>query len=121
MNHVGHLSQYPKLEAIVNAIFKAKESGDTRRDHSFNYKKKRVKVGIFYNKKIWHATLGRVLFVEQNPNTASEYATRAAAGAKIVWLILQSNQRGVQDQYIGRVEDGQVFADSGYFKQESSA
>jgi hypothetical protein len=47
-------------------------------------------------------------YVEQNPNTKSEYADRARAGTRIVWVIRKSDSA-----YLGRVEDDRVFMKPG--------
>jgi hypothetical protein len=46
------------------------------------------------------ATFNGLTFVEQNPNTGSNYATMAKTGSKIMWVI-----RG--GTYLGKVIDGQ--------------
>lgn len=103
MQHVGSLTTYHGLNQIAQAIFR-RNKGETLTNLD-----EQPKVQCFPNKKLYYVDHAGVRYVEQNPNTRSEYAARAKKGAKIIWVI-----RLRDNQYLGRIEDGEVFARSLY-------
>jgi hypothetical protein len=110
MKRVGTLEQWPALAAIVAGIFEKKS----------NFK---LPDGTTLRTSVFKGTLFAVdyrglRYVEQNPETSTEYAERARRGARIV-QVYRTHRRVVDaagqeqlvpcSEYAGRVEGSDVF------------
>lgn len=99
---LGDVSKFKELDAIYRAI--------TNHDAVAvlpSGAKVRTKI-MGHPRKLFAIDHAGIRYVEQNPATTSQYALRARRGAKIIWIIrLKSNQ------YMGYIEDGQVFQKPG--------
>ena len=98
MRDVGPLSEFPELSEIVGAIFN-RQFLQVRLSNG-----QIIKAGAFQPKNLWYVDHAGMRYVEQNPNSKSEYADRAREGTRIVWVIRKSDS-----QYLGRVEGDRVF------------
>ena len=71
-----------------------------------SYNNTPVKVHIVKMKAggtIKRVTIGDYTYLEQNPNSVSQYGRMARAGHRILWIIHFPTER-----YVGRVIDGEV-------------
>ena len=93
---LGSVAQFPELAAIYESIV---EHRDTVQLDGHPMVTKKYKGGTLY--AVRHK---EILYIEQNQNTQSDYAERARAGAKIVWVI-----RPRDNNYLGYIENGEVF------------
>jgi hypothetical protein len=111
MRDVGPLSEFPELSEIVGAIFN-RQFLQVRLSNG-----QIIKASSFQPKNLWYVDHNGMRYVEQNPNSKSEYADRARSGARIIWVIRKSD-----NQYLGRVDGDRVFAKpefaNGYQTQE---
>lgn len=94
--NIGNVDKFALLHKIIAAIF------DKSID-KFVWDSQEVHVGTFRSKQLRYIDMEDRRYIQQNPNTGSQAAARARKGAKIIWVM-----RG--NQYIGRIEDGQVYA-----------
>lgn len=98
MQDVGHLNQFPELNAIVWTIFRRQYLPVQLPDGNI------IKAKCFSGKDLWYVDYEGSRYVEQNPKTGSSYAKKAQAGAKIVWVIRKGD-----GYYLGCVEGNRVF------------
>lgn len=111
MRHVGQLKKFPELAAIAEAIFAHKARFETPDGTSLTTR--------VFKKTLYAVDHGCFRYVEQNPNTYTDYARRAQEGIQILWVA--RTHRKIMDaaeqvQYVpcsegwcGRVDDGEVF------------
>ncbi len=102
---LGHVDQFPELEAIIDAIF-----SKVRYFSLPHGKRCRTKVmaggncfGVDYHYR---------RYVEQNPTKRSPEAARARAGSRIVWVIQTHDDKTGDplspNRWVGKVEDNFV-------------
>jgi hypothetical protein len=108
---IGSVGKYPDLSAIFHAVAFGHEGLSVPLAGG-----RTTKVGRYTNKKLNFISDLGVLYVQQNPNTQSAYASRARQGSRIVWVIRQSG--GV---YLGYIENGEAFMKEEFIKRESKS
>lgn len=112
MKKHGRVENFPELCAIADAIF-------TKKMHFALPDGTRLRTKLFKG-TLFAVDYNGVRYVEQNPETSSAYAQRVREQqARILWVI--RTHRKVQDaagaeqwvpcqdEWLGRVEDGEVF------------
>jgi len=62
------------------------------------------RLAMFTASRVRYLDHDGVRYIEQNPNSNSQYGRRARAGAKIMWVI-----RLRDNAWLGYVEDGKVY------------
>lgn len=112
MKKRGRVEQFPELCAIADAIF-------TKKMHFQLPDGTRLRTRLFKG-TLFAVDYNGVRYVEQNPRTDSAYAQRVRdSQARILWVI-RTHQKVMdaagteqwvpcQDEWLGRVEDGEVF------------
>ena len=109
MRSLGKVDQFPILQAIYEGIFRGNQANVggmliSLPANAGTGQGEILMVKRFRAKKLNYVDHQGVRYVEQNPASSSDYAKRARAGAQIVWSI-----RLRDNQYLGYVEDGEVF------------
>lgn len=114
MKKIGDLEQYPGLSIIANAIFSGTRTFrlPDGQLHELKFFKGGKILGFDYR--------GR-RYIEQNPDTSTDYARRVRnEGAQILWII-RTHRKFVDAQgrvrlvptrdrdWVGRVDNGEVF------------
>jgi hypothetical protein len=107
----GPVGQFAELEAISSAIFSRKASFTLPNGT-------RVQTKLFKG-SLYAVDHAGIRYVEQNPNTASEYAHRAREGARILWVIKTHSKVtdaagkvqlvSCDNEWLGRIENGTVY------------
>lgn len=95
---LGDTEKFPLLHSIYGAIIHREAQAVLP-----GGAKVRTKI-MGHPRKLYAVDYDGIRYVEQNPATNSQFAHRARKGAKIAWVI-----RLKDNQYIGYIEDGQVF------------
>lgn len=99
MQDIGPVTKFQELARIYHGVTEMEEGQFVQLPSGLT-----AQVKKFRSKDLRYIDWKGIRYVEQNPNTRSAYAARARQGAKIVWCI-----RLRDNQYLGRVEEGQVF------------
>ena len=99
---LGHIDQFPVLEAIVDAIFSKVRYFSLPNGQ-------RCQTKVMGGGNCFAVDLDGRRYVEQNATKGSSEAMRARQGARIVWVIQthddQTNRPLNPNLWIGRIED----------------